>query len=309
MLGAWLDGWRRVREAPAVWVGALAFSLLSTLPLTVIVHGALSDQLGSSLVADTMARGVDYEWWQEFTDQAGGVARTFTPTIIGFAASLDAWSRLLDGASLSTPLTRALAVYLGGWVVLSGGVIERYARRRPLRVSGFAQACGRLGGRLLRLALVAGAVYWVLFAVVHPWLFNTWYGRFTRDVAAESTALVWRALLYLVFGALVAATMTIVDYAKVRVVVEDRRSALLALVASLRFIARQPSRVAGLWALNSLALIAVLSVWAVAAPGVGDAGAGMWLRLLATQGYLAARLAIKLASLASATALFEPSSR
>ena len=218
-------------------------------------------------------------------------------------------SRLLDASPLPAPVAAALAIYLGGWIVLSGGVIERYSRRRPLHAVGFGSACGRTAGRLLRLALAAGMAYWILFTLVHSWLFDTWYVRLTRDVDAESTTAAWRLSCYLVFGALVAAVVTVVDYAKVRIVVEDRRSAVMALVAALRFIARHPSQVAGLWVLNGLALLVVMAVWAIIAPGVGDAGAGLWVRVLGTQLYLAVRIAIRLAALSSATALFQPSSR
>ena len=40
--------------------------------------------------------GVNYEWWQEFSDQAAGLGITFRPTIIGFGAVLDNLSGFLD---------------------------------------------------------------------------------------------------------------------------------------------------------------------------------------------------------------------
>ena len=56
----------------------------------------LEQHLGASLAADTAASGVNYDWMQEFADQATGLGATFRPTIIGFGAVLDNLSAFLD---------------------------------------------------------------------------------------------------------------------------------------------------------------------------------------------------------------------
>ena len=74
----------------------------------------------------------------------------------------------------------------------------------------------------------------------------------------------------------------IFDYAKIRVVVEDRRSALGALSAAIRFVWRQRGRVASLYALNGVAFLIAIAIWAVVAPGARGAGphsgSGSWPR-------------------------------
>ena len=80
-----------------------------------------------------------------------------------------------------------------------------------------------------------------------------------------------------------------------------------ALTASIRFLWRRPLQVAGLYALDTLAFLAVIAVWAVVAPGVGGAGAGMWMRVVAGQLFVLARLFVKLQFLSSQTALFQAS--
>ena len=47
-------------------------------------------------MANQAADGVNYDWWQEFASQATGLGTTFTPPVIGFAATLDNLSSLLD---------------------------------------------------------------------------------------------------------------------------------------------------------------------------------------------------------------------
>jgi hypothetical protein len=296
-----------VLAAPALLAGVFALTFLLALPLAVVLRGDIERHLGRSTVAGAVADGVDNDWWQEFTAQATGIGTTFTPSVIGFAAVLDNVSDLLDGRAPIAPIGAALAAYMLGWLFLTGGLIDRYARQRPVRAHGFFAACGVYGFRFLRLAIAAAAVYGFLFAFVHDWLFADLFASVNRDLGVERTAIVWRFGLYALFGLLLLAANLVFDYAKVRAVVEDRRSMLFALGAAIGFIARHPLRVAALYGLNTLAFLAVLAVWMLVAPGVGGAGASMWLAFAAGQLYVLARLVIKLQFLASQTALFQQS--
>src|SRR5580765_7949501 len=86
---AWRDGVRRAAKAPAIVIGVWLATALISLPLTLSIRAELMTHLGSSLAAESAAQGVNYEWMQEFVDQATGLGATFRPTIIGFAAVLD----------------------------------------------------------------------------------------------------------------------------------------------------------------------------------------------------------------------------
>ena len=303
----WFDGWRRVVSAPALIAGVFLVTLLAALPLALTLRGALRDHLGSSLAANEAADGVNYDWWQEFTSQASGIGTTFTPSVIGFATTLDSVSGLLDRRTPITPVASALGVYLAVWLFISGGIIDRYARGRRVGSHGFFAASGTFFFRFLRLGIVAAAVYWFLFAYVHEWLFARWYVNMTRDVAVEQTVFSWRLLMYAIFAALLALTAVVFDYAKIRAVVEDRRSMTGALIAALRFIVRHPGRVAGVYALNAAVFLAVVAIWATVAPGAGGSGASMWAGFAASQCYILARLVVKLQGLASGTAVFQRS--
>jgi len=305
--GAWRDGFGRVLAAPAVIAGVVLVTLLAALPLALTLRGSLRDHLGSSLAANDAADGVNYDWWQEFTSQASGIGTTFTPSIIGFATTLDSVSGLLDRRTLITPIASALGIYVGAWMLLTGGIIDRYARGRRVGAHGFFAASGMFFFRFLRLGAGAAAVYWFLFAYVHEWLFTRWYVNMTRDVAVEQTVFYWRLLMYAIFTALLALTAVVFDYAKVRAVVEDRRSMTGALIAAMRFIVRHPGRVAAVYALNVALWLATVAVWAIVAPGAGGSGASMWVGFAASQAYIVARLVVKLQGLASETAVFQRS--
>jgi hypothetical protein len=307
LFDAWRDGWRRVAAAPAIAAGVFALTFVLAWPLALTMRGLLEAHLGRSLEAEQAADAVNYDWWQEFTAQANGLGTTFTPAIIGFAATLDNVSSVLDAQREVVPVAGALALYLAAWTFLAGGILDRYARQRPTRAFGFFAASGVYFFRFLRLAVVAGIVYWWLFTYVREWLFTERLEDITRDLSVERTVFLWRALFYLLFGSLLALANVVFDYTKVRVVVEDRRSVTGALAAALRFIRRHPARVFGLYAWNGLVFLIVLGVWAAVAPGAGGAGLSLWVGFAMGQMYLLARLLVKLHFLASETSLFQAS--
>lgn len=299
------DGIVRVNRAPVVLACAFLVTLLTAVPFSMIMREALHAHLGNSMIAEQVARGVNVQWWTEFTSQAGRLGQTFQTSIIGFAAVLDNLSALADGEARPSPLLWLGACYLVLWLFLAGGVLDRYARARPTRSYEFFTACGVYFVRFLRLAPFIALAYYVLFAVVHPLLLDNVYGQLTRDVTVERTAFFMRLALYAIFGVLLALVNIVFDYAKVRAVVEDRRSMIGAIVAGARFVRRNAAAVAALYFLTGGLFAALLLVYAIAAPGAGFTGAGVWLGVAIGQLYLVARLWIRLVFLASETALFQ----
>ena len=302
---AWLDGARRVNRAPGILIGVWALTLLVSLPLTIAMRGMLAQHLGQSLEADSAASGVNYNWMQEFGEQATGLGTTFKPTIIGFGAVLDNLSAFLDATPQPIVIAGAAAVYVILWIFVAGGVIDRYARDRATQAFGFFAAAGEFFFRFLRLAVAQWIVYAALFGTLHSLLFNTLYPNLTREMTAERNAFAVRAALYLVFGAIVALFTMMFDYAKVRAVIEDRRSMIGALKASIGFIGRNRGGAVALFLLNFAAFVVTLGVYSLVAPGAGRAGITMWLGAAVGQVYVMTRLWIKLTFWASEAALFQ----
>jgi hypothetical protein len=136
-------------------------------------------------------------------------------------------------------------------------------------------------------------------------LFDTQFANLTRGMNTERTVFLVRAVLYIVFGGVVLAVNLVTDYAKVRIVVEDRRSAIGAITAAVRFIRNHPGQVLALYGLNTLTFLALIAVWALIAPGVGGGGRSMWAGFILAQLYIVARLLLKLQFIASEVALFQ----
>jgi len=303
-LAAWLDGARRVTRAPVILASVWLMTVLVSVPLTMVMRGMLAEHLGSSLAADSAAGGVNYDWMQEFADQASGIGVTFKPTIIGFAAVLDNLSAFLDRTSQPAAIVGAASAYIALWIFLAGGIIDRYARNRPTRAHGFFSASGVYFLRFLRLAVIQFVAYAALFGWLHPYLFTRLFPRVTHDMTVERNAFFVRVALYVVFGALLGAFNLIFDYAKVRAVVEDRRSMLGALAGSVRFVRRNGAAVR-LYLVNAMVFAASVGLYALVAPGVTRAGWTMWIAFAIGQLYVLARLWVKLTFWASETALFQ----
>jgi hypothetical protein len=305
VLNALRDGIGRVNRAPAVLAGVLVLTFVLALPLGLVLRGMVSDSLGASLAADTAASGVNSDWWQTFTEQATGVGETFRPSIIGFGAVLSNLDAVLEARPQALVVTGAAVAYVILWAFLVGGILDRYARNRPTRTAAFFAACGVYFFRFARLAAFAALGYWVLFGVLHPVLFDSFYPWATHTWTVERNAFFLRVLLYVVFGAGLIAFNLWIDYAKVRAVVEDRRSMVGALIAAARFVGRRPGQTVGLYAVDAALFVLVLAVYAAFAPGAGSTGWTMWVNLLVTQAYLLARLWVKLVFYASEVSLFQ----
>jgi hypothetical protein len=300
---AWRDGVRRVNAAPMVLLGMFSLTLLIALPLSIALRRMIAEHLNDSLFADTLASGASYDWWQEFSAQASGLGTTFVPSIIGFGAVLDNIGGLLDNLPMATTIAGATAAWLVLWSFLSGGVLDRYARMRPTRTLGFFAACGIHFWRFLRIGLLSLLVYWVLFGFVHPWLFDDLYTWATRDMTAERSAFAVRVLLYLAFGTFLVVCNLVFDYARIRTVVEDRHSAIGALVAGARFVRRHPATLK-LYLINGVGFVVLALVYGMVSPGA-PAGLAIWLALGLGQFYILLRHYVKLLFYASQTAYFQ----
>jgi hypothetical protein len=245
--------------------------------------------------------GINFDWWNEFLAQSAGLGQTFVPAVLGFAAVLKNISAIADAAPVASAVAPFVVLSVLLSIFLTGGVLDRLARNRAVGAAGFFVACGMFLFRLARLGVIAGPVYWFLFIWLHPILFDRVLTAMTRDLAVERTAFFYRLGLYAAFAALVATVNVAFDYAKIRMVVEDRRSALGSLSAAIRFLARQPGAAVGLYLINTITFAALLVIYAL----VAATGAATWTALLIGQLFITARIVIRLLFAASQIALFQ----
>lgn len=168
-------------------------------------------------------------------------------------------------------------VYAALMTFLLGGILDRLARDRATSSHGFFGACGIYFFRFIRLDALAVPFYLAVF-----------YWAFASLAEDEEPS-------YAVIAPLVLVLNLVFDYAKVRMVVEDRRSAIGAVTSSLRFIKRHLGAAVNLYGLNVAA--AVATYWIVAS-FMEPAGA-------VAIGYVVVRAMLRLVFAGSLIALFQ----
>jgi len=299
--GALIDGLNRVKRAPWLVIGVWLSTLLLALPLTLVLQEQIGAHLGSSMAAQAAADGVNYDWWNEFLAQTSGVGASFVPAILGFAAVMKNISTVADASPMPMVIAITVSMYLLVSMFLAGGVIDRLARDHDLGAGAFFSACGVYFVRFIRLGVIAGIVYWAIFGPYHTWLFDEVYPALTENVAVERTAFFIRLGLYAAFLVPLYAFNIIFDYAKIRAVVEDRRSMIGAIVASWRFVRRHAVAVGAVYKINILVFLLVIGLYYLIAPGASaDA-----LAFAIGQLYIVLRVIVRLQFAASQTALFQ----
>ena len=291
------DGLRRVARAPMVVAGAAVLTAAVALPPGLLLGDRRPGAPPETRAAAGAAAGcIPFQWWRFPAAEYSVDGRPCAAGAGGTDAVLASLRTLLDGEGPDPALGAVAVVFIAAWTLFSAGAIDRLARDRPTRGAGFFAACGAYGPRLLRLTLIAGVVYWVLFRAVQPLI----VGAPPPPGAGVPAG---GALRYLGFGLLLAAAGLVLDYARVRAVVEDRRSMLGALLAGWRFVRRHPAGCLGLYAANGLVLAAVIVAYAVAGPP--PTGGPTWGAFLAGHLYLVARLASRLLFYATEIAWFQ----
>ncbi len=191
---------------------------------------------------------------------------------------VDAWDFAAAPWADGTQLLRGLVF----WSLASGGVIDRYARDRPTRGRGFFGACGAHAPAMFRVALIALGLNGTL---------NLWLPRpdGSRGVLMAATVLLFA----------VSVTLT---YAQVRLVVEDRRSALGAILAAARFVRRNPAALV----LHALLAVAAGAVkFGLVRVLIRSADEGSMAGVGAAEGLIVVQYLLILLSWAAAAVLFQ----
>ena len=189
------------------------------------------------------------------------------------AGALDAGPALV-GLLWHSPAALAYAALT---TFLLGGSMDRLARNRATATFGFFGACGMFAFRFLRLGLLAAPIYMALLL----WLFPMFASN-RRATSIVAALVIFMAHVFF-------------DYARVRMVVEDRRSAIGALAASVRFVRRNLGAALTLAAVN--ASLAAATWWLAATFSIGLSAA--------LYAYLLARALLRLIFAASLIALFQ----
>jgi len=240
----------------------LVFSLILAFPL----YHSLQDSFGSSLVGEKMARGFDYLWWEEFRDRSRGLETTFTPSIIGKGAILDNLEALVEMSILNFPplLLISVILYIILHTFLAGGILSTFNREgQEFTMRRFFEGAGFLFPRFFYLTVLS----WIPFLAVSIFLaavFESIVSNASRSAISEikpfyfglaSSAIIFFILLLL---------QMVFDYARIKIVLEEKRKVIESAVQALAFALRHPLVTVSLYTLLFLIQAAATVVYILA---------------------------------------------
>jgi hypothetical protein len=239
---------RRTRSV--VWVLLLVNLGLAAVAALPIYQGILGST-AYRLMSRTLATGFSVDWLTDFSFNRVGALKRYGELIMWFGL-------------LSLPVN----------AVLAGGVLARF--RTPesaYSIGDFFRNAVRYAGRMIWLMIIGLICYWIAFRLLNQGLGNLIEKR-TRDLL-DDRPVFWAHLA--ATGALILAlgfVNVVMDYAKVRAVMDDGSGAIESFFASLGFSFSRFGRAVVAWAIPSLGGLALLAVYLLVGPRAQSLMAG-----------------------------------
>lgn len=254
------QGLRMARQnRTAVWVLFIINLGLAGLAAAPIYHGIL-DFSAHSFVSRTLASGFSTDWLIDFDFAHKG--------------ALDHYGGVIWWFGLLSIIVNS---------ILSGGAIA--GLRDPASLGGFFRAAGRYAWRLLRLMVLGLICYWIMFLLLRQGL-GSLLNKWTDGWQADRPVFWVRLTAGILLLAGIGFVNLVLDYARVRLVMEDGASAVEAFLACLGFALRRLRRAVVVYAVPSLCgfgllgIYRVITPWSVINARIGSAAGGRWVEPL-----------------------------
>jgi len=238
-----MQGFSMARRArPAVWILLLANLGLAALAGLPIYRGILRFT-GYSLMSQKVAFGLSYDWLTDFAVNS--------PGSLGRYAALIALVGMI-----SIPIN----------AILAGGVLGRFRNANlQFSLAGFFRDVKRFGWRLIRLMILGLFSYWLVFLITNRGL-RSLISSQTNDWQDDRMVFALRLIAGLLCVAGLGFVNLVMDYARVKLVMEDGSSAAEAFLVSLGFSLGRLRKVVTVYALPTLASVALLGIYWLVVP-------------------------------------------
>ncbi len=230
------------RSRSVVWILLLVNLAIAALAALPIYQGILRFS-GHSVVSDTLSTGFSTDWLTDFAFNSPGSLSRYAQVILWFGL-------------LSLPVNS----------ILAGGVLGRFLTPDQAYTAGdFFRSARRYAWRMLWLMVIGLVCYWAVFRVVNQGLGHR-ADRWMEDWLDE------RPVFWVKLGvtALVLAGLgfvnLVLDFARVRLVMDEGTSVLQAFLASLGFSLARFRRAVTVYALPSLGGVALLIIYRLVVP-------------------------------------------
>lgn len=254
---------KRIRVGLYLWLANFLFSLLILTPFYFI----LTKNFSRSLLADQLARGVDFLWLGDVIYKAKDSYYIFLAWLI------------VPGI-----------FFLLFSVFLNGGIIGRVAsQEQGISLSDFLADCEKYFFRFLRVFLLSSVVYIVVFGFLFK-IISLPLKLWEKNASTEWPLLISSNLKLLLLVLIFSMIRMFFDYVKVRMVVEDSRKSLRATLLNLSFVGKRFFKAWFLYLLVGLiTFILGIGYLAVYQP-LPKAGFLLFLAFIWQQAYLFSRM-------------------
>lgn len=294
----------QVLRAPLLVAIVVVMTMAAAAPFGAILGSQLQQSLANQPPIALGSGEIDADWWAEFRAHAEGLAATFTPAVIGFAAPLDNLSALLDGDRRPLALAGPVALTALIWAWLWGGILHRFNLGRGVSPREFVSAAFAHTPRFVVISAAAAVAQLVLYLTFHPLLFGPVFNALVANIDSERTAFFIRVVLYVVFGIPLVLVALAADYTRVGLVATGPIRLRDPFGDGVGFIKRNLGAVLMLYLLTGMLFVALIVFY-----GTGDiyggSRVGGWRGVLIGQAYIVARLVIRLTFAASEMQLFK----
>ena len=257
------------------WFLNVLFAMVLALPVLKQLDGYLRD----SVMDEQVLKQLDPAWVESYRVdmEKSEYTRSLDYTIFGYAPFINHLEMQMEGGFIRTlsgflydffvrwqlnPGSFSLLFFISLLYVcvntfLAGGFVGMYSKDYRSSFPEFLMDGARYFGKFFRIALVALVVYYLFFAIVVNWVNNSIYES-TQNDASETVPYLYYMIRNVVVLLLMSLLFMIFDYTRIRMVVDDRTSALASTAAGARFAVPRFARTYGLYLL--LTAIGVLFV-------------------------------------------------
>jgi hypothetical protein len=271
---------RTKRMVLFAWFVNVLFALVLALP----VLKQLDGYLRNTVMDEQVLKQMDPAWAESYRADMdkSEFSRALDNTIYGYAPFVNHLEMQMNGTFIKTlgdflydfflrweinPGATSLLffvclLYVCTGAFLAGGFVGIYSKDYRPTFTEFLIDGAKYFGKFFRLSLIALLIYYMFFAVVVNWI-NTAIPRWTQLDASETVPFTYYMIRDVAVLFVISLLFMIFDYARIRIVVDDRTSVLGAAGAGARFAFSHFLNTYGLYLLLTVIGLLLIVIYAV----------------------------------------------
>ena len=327
ILSALKQGITKVSRTKRMVFFAWFINVVVTMPLALPVLNQLDGYLRTTVMDEKIAQKMDAAWANSYRAdmENSEFLGALNYSIFGYAPFVNHLDMQMNGTFIRT-LGGFLYDFFFRWQInkastsllfllsllyvcinsfLAGAFIAVYSKEYPFSFTEFLSEGARYFGKFFRITLVALLVYFLFFSLIVDWM-NSSIARWTQAEASETVPYAYYMTRNVVVLFFFSFLSMIFDYARVRMVVDDRTSSLAATAAGTKFAVTNARFTYGLYLLLCFLGFVLIALYAIIEKVTPQESYWPLLFLFVLQQcYMLARFGLKAAFYACQTGMYQ----